>query len=61
MHLSDNENKHKCSSCIVYIMLFLLNFAINIGIAAYFAYYKYMSHNKKNVSRYDYNYQTKDY
>ena len=42
-------------------MLFLLNFAINIGIAAYFAYYKYMSRNKINVSEYNYNDQTKDY
>ena len=40
LYSADNENKHKCSSCIVYNVLFLLNFAINIGIAAYFAYYK---------------------
>ena len=46
---ADNENKHKCSSCIVHIVLFLLSFEINIGIATYFAYYKYMSRNKKNV------------
>ena len=25
-----NENKHKCSSCTVYIVLFSLSFAINI-------------------------------
>ena len=42
-------------------MLFLLNFALNIGIASYFAHYKYMSRNKEDVSRYDDNYKTKDY
>ena len=42
-------------------MLFLLNFALNIGIASYFAHYKYTSRNKEDVSRYDDNYKTKDY
>ena len=53
-----NENKHeiKCSSCTVYIVLFLLNFAINIGIGTYFVYCKYMNRNKENVFKYDYNY-----
>ena len=31
---------------------------INVGIDAYFVYYKYINRNKKNVSRYDYIYQT---
>ena len=35
---SENENKNKCSSCILYIVLILINFAINIGIGAYFVY-----------------------
>ena len=58
--LAKNENKHenKCSSCTVYIVLFLLSFAINVGIGVYFVYYKYMNHNKENVSKYDYTYQT---
>ena len=58
--LVENENKHenKCSSCTVHIVLFSLSFAINIGIATYFAYYKYMNRNKENVSKYDYTYQT---
>ena len=56
-----NENKHKCSSCMVYIVSFSVIFTINIGIAAYFSYYKYIRRNKENVSRYDYNYQTKNY
>ena len=55
---SENEYKHKCSSCIVYIKLFSIILAINIGIGIYFVYYKYMNCNKENVSKYDYNYQT---
>ena len=45
--LLENEHKNECSSCIAYIVLFSLSFTISIGIAAYFAYYKYMSRNKK--------------
>ena len=58
--LVENGNKHenKCSSCIVDIVLFSLSFAINIGIAIYYAYYKYISRNKKNVSGYGCVYQT---
>ena len=52
-----NENKHKCSSCTVYIVLFWIIFTINIGIGIYFLYYKYMSRNEKNVYKYDYTYQ----
>ena len=33
-----NENKHKYSSCIVYIVLFSLSFAINVGIGLHFVY-----------------------
>ena len=33
-----NENKHKCSSCTVYIVLFSIILAINIGIGIYFVY-----------------------
>ena len=33
-----NENKHKCSSCTVYIVLFSIIFTINIGIVIYFVY-----------------------
>ena len=58
--LAENENKHenKCSSCTVYIALFSLSFVINIGIAIYFIYHKYMNCNKENVFKYDYTYQT---
>ena len=34
---------------------------MNIGIRADFVYYKYMNHNKENVSRYDYIYQARNY
>ena len=53
-----NENKHKCSSCTVYTVLFSIIFTINVGIGISFVYYKYMSRNKENVSKYDYVYQT---
>ena len=55
------DNIHKCSSCTLYIVLFSIIFTINIGIATYFVYYKYMNRNKENVSRYDYVYQATNY
>ena len=50
------KNMRKCSSCIMYIMLFSIIFTINVGISTYFVYYKYINCNKENVSRYDYVY-----
>ena len=35
----ENKHEYECSSCIVYIVLFLLSFAINIGIGIYFVYF----------------------
>ena len=58
---SENEHKNKCSSCTLYIVLFSIIFTISIGIATYFVYYKYMSRNEKNVSKYDYVYQATNY
>ena len=58
---SKNEHKNKCSSCILYIVLISIFFAVNIGIGVYFVHYKYMNHNKENVSKYDYVYQTINY
>ena len=55
------ENMSKCSSCILYIILFSIIFAINIGISTYFVYYKYMNRNKENVSRHDYVYQATNF
>ena len=31
-----NENKHECSSCTLYIVLFSISFTINVGIGSYF-------------------------
>ena len=56
-----NSTKCKSNSCILYIVLFSIFFTINIGIATYFVYYKYIDHNKENVSLYDYVYQRKNY
>ena len=56
-----DKNEDKCSSCILYIVLFSIFFTINIGIATYFVYYKYINHNEENVSVYDYVYQRKNY
>ena len=43
-----NENKHKWSSCMLYIVLFSIILTINIGIATYFVYfYLYL---KKDVT-----------
>ena len=53
-----NSTKRKSNSCILYIVLFLIFFAINIGIATYFVCCKYLNHNKENV--YDYVYQKKN-
>ena len=54
---SDNNHKNKYSSCTLYIVLFSIIFAINIGIGAYFVYYKYINRDKETASRYDYVYQ----
>ena len=56
-----DNNKDKCNSSMVYIVVFSIFFTINVGIGADFAYYKYMNCNKENVSRYDYVYQTTIY
>ena len=34
--LSENENKHKCSSCTQYIVLILVPFTTNVAIGSYF-------------------------
>ena len=56
-----NSTKGKNNSCILYIVLFSIFFTINIGIAIYFIYYKYINHNEKNVFKHDYVYQRKNY
>ena len=56
-----NSTKCKHNSRILYIALLSIFFTINIGIATHFVYYKYITHNKENVSVYDYVYQRKNY
>ena len=55
----ENKHKNEWSSCTQYIVLFSIFFKLSIGIATYFVYYKYMSRNKENTSKYDYTYQAK--
>ena len=42
-----DNNKNKCNSYIVHIVLFSIFFTINVGIGTCFAYYKYVNHNFK--------------
>ena len=56
-----NSAKCKSSSCIFYIVLYSTLFTINIEIATYFIYYKYINHNEENVSKFDYVCQRKNY
>ena len=56
-----NSTKCKHNTCILDIALFSIFFTINVGIGAYFVHYKYVNHNKENVSKYDYAYQTENY
>ena len=34
----ESKNKHKCSSCKLYTVLFSIIFTINVGIGSYFVY-----------------------
>ena len=47
--LFDRENMCKCS-WELYIVLCSIMFSINIGIASYFVYYKFLNHNNKSCS-----------
>ena len=53
---NENENKHRCSSCTEYIVLFSLRFAINIGIATYFVFSRWYL--KKDIPRVKFNTRT---
>ena len=53
MPLFEHGNECK-SSCTIYVVLIAIVFTITIGIDTYFINYKYMNHNKKTVSKYDY-------
>ena len=56
-----SESKYKRNSCILHIVLFSVFFIINVGIGAYFVYYKCVNRNKENVSKYRYVYQMENY
>ena len=60
MTLFESRNEYK-SSCTMYVALIAIVFTISIGIATYFIYYKYINHDKKAASKYDYVYQTSNY
>ena len=49
------------SSWTIYVVLIGIVFTISIGIGTYFIYYKYMNHDKKNASKYNYVYQTSNF
>ena len=36
--LAENENKYKCSSCTLYIVLMIVVFSVCAGIGTYFVY-----------------------
>ena len=48
--LAEYEKECK-SSCTLYIVLLSIIFTINIGIATYLVYYKYMNNGKKTVPK----------
>ena len=48
-----NSTKCKYKSCILCIVLFSMFFAINVGIGAYFVYYKYVDCNENFFSKYN--------
>ena len=49
LHSTENENNHKCSSCVMYTVLFSIIFTMNIGIGSYFLYFH--SYLKKGITR----------
>ena len=51
-----NKNKHKCKSCILYIVLFSIIFTIKAGMRIYFTYfYCYL---KNDIPRLEFNTRT---
>ena len=54
--LTKNENKYKCNSCTLNIVLFSILFTINVGIGAYFVYFHWYL--KKDVTRVEFDTRT---
>ena len=46
---TEDENKHKCSFCVLHIILVLILSTINIGIGTYFVYFHWYL--KKDIIR----------
>ena len=51
--LAKNENKYKCNSCTLYIVLFSILFTINVGICIYLTYFYWYL--KKDILRVKFN------
>ena len=60
MVLFERRNDFK-SLCTIYVVLIVIVFTISIGIGTYFIYYKYINHDKKTASKYNYVYQRSNY
>ena len=54
--LAENENKYKCKSCTLYIVLFSIRFTINVGIGTYFVYFHWYL--KKDVTHVEFDTRT---
>ena len=46
---NETENKDKCDSYVIYMVLFSIIFPINIGIGIHFVYQKYVNCNKYDL------------
>ena len=55
---AEDKNKHKGSSCTLFIMLFSVIFTINVVIGTYCLYYTYINCDKETGIKYDFIYQT---
>ena len=53
---AENKNKHKCSFCTLYIVLFSIIFTINVGIGIYFSYFYWYL--KKDIPSVEFNTHT---
>ena len=49
LHLAEHENKHKCSSCTLYIVLFSIIFTVKVEIGSSFLYFRWYS--EKDIAR----------
>ena len=59
--LAKNENKYKCISCTLYIVLFSILFTIKVGIGAYFVYFHWYLKKDVTLVKFDTRTQTTIY